>query len=36
MALLLVEILLEAGEGFADVFGAAEIGDGVGDRAVLF
>jgi len=32
----LIEILLEAGEDFADFFGAAEVGDGVGDGAVVF
>ena len=32
----LVEILLKAGEDFADFFGAAEVGYGVGDGVVVF
>jgi hypothetical protein len=32
----LIEILLEPGEDFADFFGAAEVGDGDGDRVVVF
>ena len=32
----LVEIFLETGEDFADLFGAAEVGDGVGDGVVVF
>src|SRR6266404_4370476 len=33
---LLVEILLETGEEFSDLFGLAEVGDGVGDGVVVF
>jgi len=32
----LVEVFLEAGEDLADLFGAAEGGDGVGDGVVVF
>ena len=32
----LVEILLETGEDLADFFGAAEVGNGVGDGIVVF
>ena len=32
----MIKIFLEAGERFADVFGAAEVGDGVCDRTVIF
>ena len=33
---LSVEVLLETGEDLADLFGAAEVGDGVGDGVVVF
>ena len=32
----MVEILLKAREDLADFFGAAEVGDGVGDEVVVF
>ena len=31
-----IMILLETGEDLADFFGAAEVGDGVGDGVVVF